>query len=234
MLTLWERTLCSDIPVRSDSLIFAASGQEPLPRTLGERNARLLVLHAQVFGRDLALMSRCPACGAVAEFTADSQTLAAAYSSVDPRAHATHLVQISGYCLEFRLPNSEDLASLFATSDDEFAEALMGRCLLHCARDGQPVSADELPATVLDELTRRMESLDPAASISFEIGCPQCQARWDSRLDVGEALWQKIQAIAERILLDVDALARAYGWTEDEVLRLSPTRRAAYLQLATA
>jgi hypothetical protein len=32
-------------------------------------------------------------------------------------------------------------------------------------------------------------------------------------------------------LLDVDALARAYGWSEPQVLALSATRRAAYLQL---
>ena len=30
---------------------------------------------------------------------------------------------------------------------------------------------------------------------------------------------------------DVDRLATCYGWTEPEVLRLCPTRRAAYLAL---
>ena len=47
-------------------------------------------------------------------------------------------------------------------------------------------------------------------------------------------LWQKVRAGAERVLLDIDMLARSYGWTEREVLRLSPLRRAAYLQMATA
>ncbi len=36
---------------------------------------------------------------------------------------------------------------------------------------------------------------------------------------------------AEQSLVEVDALARAYGWTEAEIMQLSPTRRAAYLQL---
>mgnify|MGYP001788484044 CR=1 FL=1 len=54
--------------------------------------------------------------------------------------------------------------------------------------------------------------------------------------DTTECLDQPVVATpaAERVLLDVDALARCYGWTESEVLRLSPTRRAAYLQLAAA
>jgi hypothetical protein len=46
-------------------------------------------------------------------------------------------------------------------------------------------------------------------------------------------LWQKVQLAAERLLLDIDTLARAYGWTESDVLRLSPVRRAAYVQMTT-
>jgi hypothetical protein len=38
---------------------------------------------------------------------------------------------------------------------------------------------------------------------------------------------------AERLLLDIDTLARNYGWSESEVIALSPTRRAAYVQMAT-
>ncbi|HJQ82925.1 MAG TPA: GNAT family N-acetyltransferase, partial [Candidatus Binatia bacterium] len=53
-------------------------------------------------------------------------------------------------------------------------------------------------------------------------------------LDVGRLLWEKVQIAAERLLLDVDALARAYGWTEREILSLSPGRRAAHLQIVSA
>ncbi len=35
---------------------------------------------------------------------------------------------------------------------------------------------------------------------------------------------------AKDILFDVDLLARAYGWPEAEVLALSPTRRAWYVE----
>ena len=87
---------------------------------------------------------------------------------------------------------------------------------------------------VLDALSRHMEALDPGAGVSFALVCPQCGTCWDAQLDVGELVWQKLRAAAERLLLDVDALARAYGWTEPEVLRLSPVRRAAYLQMVIA
>jgi hypothetical protein len=47
-------------------------------------------------------------------------------------------------------------------------------------------------------------------------------------------LWMRLQLAAERLLLDVDALARAYGWSEAQVLALPPLRRAAYLQMVGA
>ena len=43
-------------------------------------------------------------------------------------------------------------------------------------------------------------------------------------MDVGEVAVGRAAAQAERLLLEVDALARAYGWTEPEVLALSAPR----------
>ena len=36
---------------------------------------------------------------------------------------------------------------------------------------------------------------------------------------------------AGRMLLDIHALARAYGWSESDILALPPRRRQAYLEL---
>ena len=44
-------------------------------------------------------------------------------------------------------------------------------------------------------------------------------------------VWAEVDAAAQRLLHEVDVLARAYGWTEPEVLALSEARRAAYLRL---
>ena len=106
--------------------------------------------------------------------------------------------------------------------------------MLACTRDDANVPVGALPDAVLDILSQRMEALDPAASVSFAVECPHCDTQWEARLDVGQLLWQKIQAAAESLLLDIDALARAYGWTECEVLQLNPLRRAAYLQMVNA
>jgi hypothetical protein len=237
LLVLWERALGQPAGIRDDVLLGAlAQGAEP-PRTLSERNARLIEIHACLFGRDVALISHCPACGAVAQFTGDcaalTRQLADEMSTSDEGP--PHRLETQGHLVEFRLPDAADVKSA-STEDAEgdFVWHLLGRCVLTCTRDGAGVSVRELPEPVLDALSERMEALAPGASVSFAVTCPHCDARWIAPLDVGQLVWQKVQAAAEHLLFEIDALARAYGWTELDVLRLSPLRRAAYLQMVTS
>ncbi len=51
-------------------------------------------------------------------------------------------------------------------------------------------------------------------------------------LDVGALLWERVAQAAPVLLGEVAALARAFGWTEPDVLALGETRRHAYLALA--
>jgi hypothetical protein len=231
LLVLWERGLARPMYQRAGALL-AADG-EPPPRTLGEQTARLLGLHSALFGPQADLLSQCPACRSVASFAADCDALIDGLQR--PGAEASHRLDLDGIAIEFRLPGAADLAAA-ATEDTEerFARAVVDRCVLWCIRHGEHVPVSSLPDEVLDAVSQRMEALDPAAAISFAVVCPDCGARWNAPLDVGRLLWEKVQISAERLLLDVDALARAYGWTEREILSLSPGRRAAYLQIVSA
>lgn len=240
LLRLWECGLGQPPGALDDALLRAASEDlEPNP-TLGERNARLVALHAGLFGPELELMSHCPACGTVVQFTPDCDALAArmrpSSKNIEP-----HRLEAQGHVIEFRLPNSADIAGASATvgtttADDEdaFTQALINRCVLSCTLAGSTVPTHKVPAPVLDALSQHMETLDPGASVSFALACPQCATRWQAPLAIGELVWQKVRAAAERVLLDIDVLARAYGWNEREVLRLNPLRRAAYLQMVTS
>ena len=250
LLRLWECGLGQPPGARDDALLRALSEDIEPALTLGECNTRLVALHADLFGRELELMSHCPACGTVVQFTADCEALAAQMQPSSENAEP-HRLEAQRHIIEFRLPNSADIASASATvtatttriatlADDEdtftdaFTQALLDRCVLSCTLDGATVPTHEVPATVLDALSQHMEMLDPGASVSFALACPQCATRWQAPLAIGEWVWQKVRAAAERVLLDIDVLARAYGWTEREVLRLNPLRRAAYLQMVTA
>ena len=235
LLALWERCVGAGGAARDAVLLQALSPDAARPaRTPGERNTGLLALHAQCFGGAMALLSHCPACGAASEFDVDSAALAQALPAAAAPA-STHRLEWQGHSIEFRLPDAADIvAEADAFDEDSFTQAMLQRCVLACTHDGRALTPRELPAPALDALSRQMEALDPAASVSFALACPRCAARWDAGLDVGQALWQQVQSAAERLLLEVDALARCYGWSEPQVLQLTPTRRAAYLQMARA
>ena len=44
-------------------------------------------------------------------------------------------------------------------------------------------------------------------------------------------LWRRVVAEARRLLREVHIIARAYGWSSEAVLALSPARRAAHIAL---
>jgi hypothetical protein len=232
LLELWERGRAQAAVVRGDVMLESAGGGAGGPRTLGERNAGLLEFHARLFGDEIDLMSHCPSCGAAAGFRSACTSLTAPTTA--RQVDSPQRMETSGHVIEFRLPRASDVAeaSREATADG-FARHLIERCVLACTRDGNAAPIADAPDEVLDALSRRMESLDPAASISFALACPHCGTRWNAPLDVEQLVWTKLQTAAERLLLDIDALARAYGWTERDILALSPIRRAAYVQMVT-
>jgi hypothetical protein len=170
----------------------------------------------------------------VAQFSTDCAQLST-HISVVAGDEKSHQLRSGEYQIEFRLPVHADIAAASnAMSANDFAAQLLERCVLACTRDEVCIPLSAVPDAVLDALSQRMEALDPAASVSFSVTCPLCDARWDAKCDVGQLVWQKTQAAAERLLLDIDALARAYGWSEREILHLTPLRRSAYLQMVAS
>lgn len=227
LLALWECGLDRPESTRADVLL---QGTITSPMTLGERNARLIALHARVFGSTLNLLSHCPCCRTAVEFGADCNALESRIAARDQPS--TYRLEAHGHLVEFRLLRTTDVEEVASEADPaRFAQLVLARCVLACTRQGVSVTVDELPQAVGEAVSREMELLDPGAIVSFAVECPDCAAQWDAGLDVPRLVWQKVQTAAERLLLEVDVLARAYGWTEREILSLRPWRRAAYLQL---
>ena len=78
------------------------------------------------------------------------------------------------------------------------------------------------------------EHADPLAAITIESVCEECGATQSLALDPVRFAWAQIEARAVGLLREVDALARAYGWTEAEVLAVPAGRRQLYLRLVGA
>jgi hypothetical protein len=234
LLGLWEQAAATP-PARRSDVLLAAQCEAPIS-SLGSRNAALVALRGRLLGNTQPLRCTCIACGAVADFSVDCTALEHALLPA-PGSGEPQQLEAAGWRIEFRLPDIADVRRALHECGNvqEFVGILLACCVVRCGREGgEHCAPRDIPAAVAEALSRRMEELEPGASVGFNVTCPECAAQWTAPMDVGEVLWAELESRAERILLDVDVLARAYGWTEPEVLALSPTRRAAYLQLVGA
>jgi len=186
---------------------------------LGDRNAAILRLRQATFGDRLRAVLDCPRCGERLELDADTATLLSA------SAESGAPVEVDG--LRFRPPTSRDLVGILGESDAEAARLLLLRlCLLG---DGEPADL-ALLASLGDRVEDALEQADPLADLTFGFVCDACGHEWQAPLDVAAFLWDEIDAHARRLLDEVHLLARAYGWSEAEILALSEGRRAAYIE----
>jgi hypothetical protein len=74
-----------------------------------------------------------------------------------------------------------------------------------------------------------MAEIDPQADIQIALTCPACLHQWSAAFDIASHLWIEVNSWAMRILDEVHRLASAYGWSEADILELSPMRRQLYL-----
>ena len=231
LLTLWEAGVTA-IQAERDKTLLSQFG-EVAPEALSGRNAALFRMRSRLFGRAQQLRCNCPDCGAVTEFSVDCEALSQS-TRTPPEAQRPQPLSCEGYLIHFRMPEATDLSAAAGLADRPFEDALLLRCVTRAERAGRAATAEELPESVVEQLAARMEELEPGAAISFEVTCPECAGAWIAPMSVGDVLWVELQARAERLMLDVDLLARTYGWTESDILEMGPARRAAYLQLAGA
>jgi hypothetical protein len=234
-LDLWEAGHGLSSTGRSLALAAAAGPEgcdvDDLARLpLGRRDALLLGLHSALAGPTLDATASCPACGEAAEFGVDVGELVA--QSGELVAAPPTPLEVDGFVVLWRLPDSSDVdAASAAGSAQEAERVLLERCVAD-ARDPDGEAIDALPAGVRAALARAMADADPLAEVLVNVTCPECSEEFVADVDVGRFVWAELQARGQRVLREVDVLARAYGWTEAEVLALAERRRAAYLALA--
>ena len=134
--------------------------------------------------------------------------------------------------MQLRPPNSFDLGAVAACTDMATARRLLAeRCVIEMTRERRAVPVSELTDSVVDQIAAHLAEADPQADVVIDLMCSACSHGWQVILEIESFLWIKISSLAKRLLRDVHALARAYGWSEQEILSLSPLRRRAYLEM---
>lgn len=237
LLEVWERSLAQAPAVRAQWLLAAACPEltpdQIATLSIGQRDARLLALREALFGAEMESVVNCPGCNERLELSFSTTELRSGSES-QPQAAEVSL-NVAGYDLRLRLPNSRDVLLAGSLADeDESRGQLLRRCLLSAECNEVPVEADDLSAEVVEAAAQELAEADPLADIRIKVLCPSCGHAWKAAFDIVEFLWAEVEARAGHILNEVHALASAYGWSERDILALSPRRRQFYLDMVGA
>jgi hypothetical protein len=196
---------------------------------VGEREADLFALRRALFGERMQVRLECAACGEDMEFDLDAGEFARSLGDAGTPGDPVVRVRQDGWDVAFRLPAVADLTAAARAADPR--TALLERCLVSALRDGADVPAADLPVPVQRRIAEAVEAADPGADVTLNVACPECGQATRAELDIASYLWTELDAWARDLLLDVHLLATSYGWSEPEILALSPLRRRYYLEL---
>ncbi len=234
MLEVWEEGAGRHPIDRALLFLQHACPEQPFEALcewpVGRRDAHVLALRRHTIGDRIEAYAECPACRSGVEFELSCATLLA--SAVPVEAAIWTTVEQGSRIYELRGPNSRDLALAAEAADQEQARRTI---LSRCIRRG--VGRDEVVAWVEsdeDVLVERLGKLDPLAEVLIDLRCDLCGQPWQMLFDIVTFFWNELQTRSRRLLQEVDLLARTYGWTEGEVLRLSEPRRRMYVEMALA
>ena len=234
LLDVWEQ--CADAhPVeRALSLLSACCSetQEELANlSIGQRDTQLLKIYARMFGSAINCFAQCPAWAEPLEYHLAVDEL------VQPAANPelSLILETEEMRLSLRLLNSRDLQAMRDCSDSAAASmTLLERCVIEASHDGNAIQIRTLPESIVEKIASRLVQADPLAETLIDLTCCACRHSWQVILDIESLLWAKINTLAKRLLQEVHALSRTYGWREQDILALSARRRQAYLEMAVS
>jgi hypothetical protein len=228
LLRVWERGQGAPHPERA-LLLLDAAGVDASPERLpvGRRDGHLLALRERLFGRAMVCVTPCPKCGEQLEFPLDTRQFG---KPAEPPEDLQ--LEQGGFRVRFRVPAAADLVACAAEPGVVAAEQrLLRNCVLDARLHEHLIAAEDLPDGLLEALTSAMTEADPGADLRVQATCPLCDHHWESTFDIVSFLWTELQDWALRVLREVHQLALAYGWSERDILELSPRRRRLYLQM---
>jgi hypothetical protein len=235
VLRVWEQG-ATRAPLERALLLLSAVEPDAPPAALAAlpiaaRDRRLLALRLATFGRSMAVVARCPRCAEELECAVDAQELGAA--AAEAPSPGEYEWRSGDAVVRYRLPDSRDLAAVDGCSPEEGERLLVERCVVDATLAGATVPAALLPPEIASALAEAMGDADANGETTIALRCPACGHAFSMLFDALTLLWADVTRKARRLLQEVDALARAYGWREEDVLALPARRRALYLEMVT-
>ena len=248
LLDAWEQAMDISPTRRALTLLTVAlpnvDGASIARLPIGERDHCLMRFRRALFGDAVQGTVQCPQCGEHLDLSFRLQDIGLNADDDTPDAIASvTAADVREWCdaeyeVQFRLPNSEDLLKISSSADTSQAQLnLLNHCVLSAKRietGNEAIAPANLPSNVTASLAQAMSEADPLACTELQLNCPACQHAWLALFDIAHFLWIEVHAWARRTLQDVQALARTYGWREQDILAMSARRRRLYLELQRA
>jgi hypothetical protein len=206
--------------------------------TAGDRERLLLACASATLGEEVDAVVECPHCGELVELPIPlGRMLAPPAPGVRGVHHELAVQTPDGTRLvRFRLPTGADLeaaAHVALAQPEQGAAAVLDRCVIQVTTEAGEPAPGPLASDVAAAVDEAIARLDPAAESVGEADCPACGTPVRALLDAFCLLSSGL-ARGERLLTEVASLARAYHWSEAEILALPLARRRRYLELARA
>jgi hypothetical protein len=206
---------------------------------VGHSNVHLLELCRCLLGLSrLSAVADCPKCGKMLDtsIAIDPLLQCLRMNERDQSATTTGAsieAMVGDFEFSLRVAELSDLhAAARAGNTLRARRALLDRCVRSVKRESlSPLTIEDVPPDVLDAVSEQLSRHDPVAELNVAIKCPECSHPFEAGLDPAAFAWSALESMARRLQTEVVTLAEAFGWTESEVLALTPRRRQTYLNL---
>ncbi|HME38780.1 MAG TPA: hypothetical protein VKG63_07440 [Steroidobacteraceae bacterium] len=234
LLRAWELGMADSRPSARSRALLGAAGVAGSPDewgalSIGRCEGLLLDLRERLFGSRFEAWVACPRCGQGLELEFDATDLKAPLVAGEGQPLA---VCVGDYSVTCQAPCVDDLAGVERLPSSEQQRAhLLGRVVLEASLGGHPCAAADLPQAVVDEIERTLEERDARVLTGLGVNCEACGHRWSAPFDMVAYLWTELERWAVRLLWEVSALAQAYGWSEIDLITMTPWRRQRYLEM---
>jgi len=216
-------------------LRFAApelSEEQLLNMSTGARDGLLLRVRLQWFGPLVQSSTPCTSCKLPIEADLDLQqftpplTLKAPYSECSYKGKT---IRVRGLRVKDEIEYAtRGLSGAKATS------FILDKVIAKQCFDRQNVLKEiENDPAFFKQIEEHMEIADPWATVWLNLACQECKAEHSLLFDIKDILYNDLQNWFAEIMEQIHILARAYGWSEQEILSLSSQRRLWYCRRVT-
>lgn len=226
LLNIWEQGFNKNSQQKTNDLISLyvglAESEEIKSFSIEQKEQYLLEIRRLLFGRKFLSIANCPSCSEMIEWEMNYSDFLNVNKKVDLKKR--YICNVLGYVIHYRLPNEKDI-SLYEKNQ------ILKNCVFLVKKNNKEIKVDNVPSALWDKLEIEMEKSSPLSSSTINLSCPKCENKWQLYFSIIDFLWTELDQWAKRFLYDVSILARAYGWSESEIINMNPIRRSYYRNL---